>query len=55
MDNGQYPCILCGGPTANKNRVCDKCNKALKETFEANINNKTKTHDKKSRSTNRKM
>jgi len=49
-------CILCGKPTKHKNRVCDKCNNALKETFDENINNKTKTRDdKKSRKLNRKV
>ena len=35
-------CILCGAKTPNKGRMCDKCNEALQETFEENINNKTK-------------
>ena len=48
-------CILCGRPTTKAGRVCSKCTAELQETFEANINNKTKKHDKKSRKTNRKV
>jgi len=47
-------CIMCGKPTTNENRVCDTCDKELQETFEANINNKTKSRSRKITRTNKK-
>ena len=46
MNKIEQQCILCGRMTTNKSRVCDKCDKELQETFEENINNKTKNHDR---------
>jgi len=48
-------CIICGRPTTDPGRVCKSCTKRLQDTFEENINNKTKSHDKKNRKSNRKV